>query len=230
MATSGILCTLPSDPELDGVFPQLSPTRLSAAQEIRFYRGDSFRIGVQLQDDRDPPSGVSLVGALIRFSAKQGFGKYVQPQIIGNDAAMVRKTSRDENQIKVVDEANGRFLIFIDQTDTYDHPVVQAVWDIEITIPDPERPSVDIDVTVQSGVDVLMPFSPADAFPTWVARGHLVSVQGKTAMVVRRIDDRHVQVDSTDWTTEAQTCATLSRTYTRTVAAGPWICAPDVSL
>lgn len=230
MATPGILCVLPRDPTVDATFPMLSATRLPHTQEIRLFRGDSFRIGVRLQDDADPPNTVSLAGALIRFSVKQGFGSYVQPQLVGNDAAMIRKASTDPNQIVIKNEASGLFQIYIDESDTYDHPVVPAVWDIEITRPDPERAPVSRGVTVVSGMSAISPFDPRDTFPSSISRGHLVSLQGRLVRVVRRISDRHVEVDGTDWTTEPNATAVFTPTLTRTVASGDWICAPDVSL
>ena len=95
----GILGVVPSNKEVKAVFPSLSATVIPHSQEIKFRRGDSFDIDVQVQNDQDPPSKVDISRSVVRFGAKQGFGPPGGPNI-GNEGAQILKQSYDSHKSK----------------------------------------------------------------------------------------------------------------------------------
>ena len=229
----GVLGSWASDPEVIGVFPELSATVITHAQEIKFYRGDSFNIGLQLQNDSDPPSAVDLGVSVVRFAAKQGYGlTNSKGVLVGNSGALILKRSYDPREIEIPLGTGGQAVIKIKKRDTLDHPLVPFVWDLEVTKAIEEVPSTGT-VTVTAGSDTIMgtgaSFGDLDL-------GDIIEVQGKRVLILDRIDDQNIQVDYSDWTSETinaagPDCIDGYCTYvgrTRTVAFGPWTAVGDV--
>lgn len=228
----GILGTWSSDPEVIGVFPQLSATVNSHSQEIRFFRGDSFNIGLQLQNDADPPSKVDLGVSVVRFAAKQGYGITTSSTFVGNEGAIILKRSYDPAEIEVPFGTDGRAIIKIGKRDTMDHPLVPFVWDLEVTKAI-ESLMVVGSVTVTEGSDIVM---GTGADFSGVDMGDIFEAQGKRVLILDKLDDQTLQVDFQGWTSESLAsgadctnggyCLYVGRT--RTVAFGPWTALGDV--
>ena len=83
------------------MFPALSATVIPHAQEVRFRRGDAFAIDVQFQDDYDPPNGVDISRSVVKFGAKQGFGKFQASNdfIVGNLHPGLRCGTREAEMV-----------------------------------------------------------------------------------------------------------------------------------
>jgi len=223
----GILGVVPSPREVIAVFPELSPTVQPHAQEVRFHRGDSFDIDVQVQNDVDPPSSVSIANSVLRFAARIGHG-YVPPNLIsvGNEGAQIIKRSYNPSEIEVVDETNGKATIHIKKTDTYDHPLTKMVWDLEVTRGVEHISGMTGTVKVLQGDAIIMGNALVN-FPEDLQMGDIIHVQGRYVLILQRIDNRTLKTDFTGWTSEQGLTYNLYRGQSTTVASGHWTCLGD---
>jgi len=226
----GVLGTLPSNKEVIGVYPTLSSTLIPYQQDLRFFRGDSFDIAVQIQDDQDPPSNVSISRAVMRFAAKLGVGNLPSRNdlTIRNEGATIVKKSYLMREIEYTDEANGRALIHIKRADTREHPMgAYFVWDLELTVPTMHLEGQPGTVTVSAG-DAVILGNGTDFLAAEIEPGDIIHAQERHILIEDVIDARALRVDFTGWTSEVRIPYNLYRGSTRTVAAGQWLCIGDV--
>lgn len=223
---AGILGTVPSNPKVIAVFPALSATIIPFAQEIRFRRGDSFDIDVQVQNDQDPPSRVDISRGVLRFAAKLGYGT-TPTGTIRNEGAQIIKRSYLASQIEFINETRGTARIKIKKSDTVEHPLNQLVWDLELTVPVEHLAGQPGTLILQSNMDVIQgvgtDFEAAD-----VSLGDILHVQGKHVMILQRLSSTALKVDFSGWTTESGAEYNLYRGASKTIAGGPWMCLGDV--
>jgi len=217
--------------EVKAVFPSLSATVIPHAQEIRFRRGDSFDLDVQVQDDRDPPNAVDISRSVVKFGAKQGFGKYQVPNdvIVGNEGLQILKQSYVTTEIEMVDETNGKCRIRIKKADTHDHPLVPMVWDVEIILPVEHLDNQPGTVIVQAGDPVVQGVS-TDFEGAGIGLGDIIHVEGRHVMVVSVDGPMALKTDFTGWTGGSGLDYNLYRGASRVIASGPWTCLGDVVL
>lgn len=236
----GILATWPSNPEIIGVFPELSATVIPHAQEIRLRRGDALDIEVQVQDDLDPPNGFGLSGAVMRWAAKQGFGETERRGVVvTNDAASIIKRSHDPSEIDFTRDTNGQAIIHLRREDTLELPLSPSIWDLEVTKAVEEitvPPGSTIRLVTGSAVVFANNFSWKDLM---VMSGDIFFAQGKRVLVLKRLSELTIEVDHSAWTNEAAIPAEapgcdpefcLFRGLTKTVASGPFTVEGDVVL
>ena len=237
----GVLGVVSSDPEVIAVYPSLSSTVLPHSQEIRLFRGDSCDLAVQIQDDGDPANTVMISNTILRFAAKQGHGgvpsSLRNKVILGNEAALILKTSYDPEQIEVTNETTGRALIHLLREDTHLLPVGTAAWDLEIT---KATDSIDLpsgQVLFSGNSDVVMSITPAlDWTALRLRPGDIFCAQGMTVLILEILSSQHMRVDWSGWTpgtvaTEASPCldtVCIYRGSTKTVAYGTLVILGDV--
>jgi hypothetical protein len=211
------------------VFPSLSATVIPHAQEIVFKRGDSFDIDVQVQDDQDPPSNVSIAYGVLRFAAKQGYsGITSSPGVtIGNEGAQILKRTYDPAEIEIIDAANGKARIHIKKADTINHPVVPLFWDIEATLPIEHLANQPGTVTVQAGDPMVMGVG-TDFEAAGVGLGDIIHVEGRYVMILEVPHPGAMKVDFTGWDGGAGLTYNLYRGMSRTIASGDWTCLGDI--
>lgn len=233
---TGVLGVLMSDPEVTAVYPELSATIQPHSQEIRFYRGDDLDLPVQVQNDGDPPDAVDITDSVMRFVAKQGFG--LSPKsaplstTLGNDFALVVKTSSDPDQIEM-DPSRGRAIVHLRREDTFDLPLVPAVWDLELI-----RPRAEISlpessmVQVSAGNDMVFGLSGIDWTALKIRRGDLIKLQGRVVPVIEVISQVHLRVQFSNWTPAyiPRNQVVLRRGQTKTIAFGAFIVMGDVTM
>lgn len=227
----GILGVVPSAVEVKAVFPALSATVIPHAQEIRFRRGDSFSIDVQVQDDQDPPNAVDISRSVVKFGAKQGFGKYQVSNdvIVGNEGLQILKQSYLPAEIEMVDETNGQCRIHIKKADTHDHPLVPMVWDVEIILPTEHLDGQPGTVIVQDGDPVVQGVG-TDFEAAGIGLGDIIHIEGRHVMVVEVTGPMSLTTDFTGWSGGSGLDYNLYRGASRVVASGPWMCLGDVVL
>lgn len=227
----GILGTVPRDLEVKAVFPALSATVIPHAQEIRFRRGDSFSIDVQFQDDYDPPNSVDISRSIVKFGAKQGFGKFQASNdfIVGNEGLQILKQSYLTSEVELIDETNGQARIHIKKSDTYDHPLVPMMWDIEIIRPVEHLDGLAGTVITQNG-DPVIQGTGTDFEATGLGLGDIIHVEGRHVMIVSIDGPTALQTDFTDWSGGSGLEYNLYRSSSRVTASGPWTCLGDVVL
>ena len=221
------------------MFPSLSATAIPHDREIRFRRGDSLDIPVQIQDDGDPPEYEPIGGGVLRWAAKIGYGVTEREGVVvGNDGALILKRSYDPKEIEFTQSASGRAIIHVRRADTMNLPLVPAVWDLELT----KSASV---IDVPSGATVqLVKGSPSvlanglDFRAMEVMPGDLFAAQGYTVLVTKVTSPIHMEVDFTDWETGSvpasapgsapEFCMFVGKV--KTVASGPFVVEGDVIL
>lgn len=236
----GILGTWPSNPEIIGVFPELSATIVPHSQEIRLRRGDAVDIEIQVQDDLDPPNGFGLSGAVMRWAAKKGFGETERPGVVvTNDGASIIKRSHDPLEIDFTRDTNGQAILHLRREDTFELPLSPSIWDLEVTKAVEEiTPTAGSTVRLTKGSAVVFAngFSWKDLM---IMGGDIFFAQGKRVLVLKRLSDITIEVDHSDWENEAAIPAEapgcdpefcLFRGMTKTVAAGPFVVEGDVVL
>lgn len=229
-ATVGILGVVPSAVEVIGVFPALSATVLPHEQEIKFRRGDSFDIDVQVQDDRDPPSRVDISRSVLRFGAKQGYGlTYNNGPLVGNEGLQIMKTSALPAEIEFIDETSGRARIKIRKSDTYEHPLGLMNWDIELTKAVEHITPAPGKLLVVNGQRVVQGIG-TDFIAAGVGHGDILHADGKHLMILSVTSATSMTVDYTEWTTGELAEYNLYRGQSKTIASGPWNCVGDVIL
>lgn len=225
----GILGVCPSSNlEVKAVFPALSATVLPHAQEIVFRRGDSFDIDIQVQDDQDPPSTVSIAYGILRFAAKQGYYSMTSTQrTIGNEGAQILKRTYKPTEIEILDSANGKARIHIKKSDTISHPLVPLVWDIETTLPIKHLSNQPGTVTVQKGDPMVMGIG-TDFEVAGIGLGDIIHVEGRYVMVLEVPHPQALKADFVDWTGGSGLTYNLYMGSSRTIASGAWTCLGDV--
>jgi hypothetical protein len=228
-ASAGILGVVPSAVEVTGVFPALSATVLPHKQEIKFRRGDSFDIDVQVQDDRDPPSLVDISMSVLRFGAKQGYGMTWDQEtlVVGNEGLQVFKTSALPAEIEMVNETSGRARIKIRKSDTYQHPLGVMNWDLELTKAVEHITPVAGSLLVVNGQRLVQGIG-TDFVAAGVGLGDLLHVNGKYLMILSVTSPTVMTVDFTDWVTGPIDDYNLYHGHSKTIASGPWNCVGDV--
>lgn len=232
----GVLGVVTSEPEVVAVFPQLSSTILPHSQEIRFYRGDSIDIGVQVQDDRDPADPVNLDHSVMRFSAKQRHGGMPTTlkvkTVIGNETSLVSKSSYSPSEIEIVSAQRGRAVIHLDRDDTHLLPSEPALWDIELTRPAAEITLPHARVLFVPGDNVVLSMDPA---LDWVALGlrpgDIFRAQDRTVLVRAVLGIQHLQLDWSDWAPGQWDTLPMRawRGRTKTVAFGSFVALGDIT-
>jgi len=227
----GILGVVPSTQEVNAVFPSLSATILPHSQEIKFRRGDSFSIDVQIQDDQDPPNNIDINRSIIKFGAKQGFGKFQvsNDYIVGNEGLQILKQSYLASQVEFTNESNGQCRIHIKKSDTYEHPLVPMVWDIELI-----RPTQHIDdqpgtIITQNGDPVIQGVG-TDFENAGIELGDIIHAEGRHVMVVAVTGPTSLTTDFINWTGGSGLTYNLYFGASRVIASGPWTCLGDVVL
>lgn len=228
----GILGVVPKNLEVKAVFPSLSATVIPHSQEIKFRRGDSFNIDVQIQDDSDPPYKVDISRAILKFGAKQGYGVYpgsgTRP-IVGNENLQILKQSYDTSQISLIDATNGKARIYIKKPDTYEHPMVPLLWDLEVILPFEHLSNQPGTVITQSG-DPVIQGTGTDFQAAGIGLGDVIHVEDKHVMVTEVTGPTTITVDYTNWSGGIGLDYNLYFGASRVVASGPWTCLGDVVL
>jgi hypothetical protein len=226
----GILGVFPIEPEIIGVFPELSATFHPHGQDIRFHRGDSFDIPIRIQDDQDPPDPKMLMNAVIRWAAKQNKASESIPPSDVN--LLIRKSSYDASEIEIVDETNGKALLKICREDTANLPQSVACWDLEVTLPKEE-------VAVPDGAYAnLVTQSPtltivgANMTSLGLKAGDIIATFGSTqrrVLITQVLSPSQVMTDFTGWSSETNVEFCVFRASTRTVASGRFEALLDVA-
>jgi len=225
----GILGVLPSTQEVKAVFPALSSTVIPHAQEIKFRRGDSFDIDIQIQDDRDPPSEVDASNSVLRFGAKPGYGQYnvSTPSLVyGNDGLQIYKRSYDELEIEQVNPSNGQFKIHIKKSDTVEHPAIPMVWDLELTIPTSQL-SAPGTVIVQNGDPIIQGIG-TNFGDDGLTAGDIIVIEGRRIMIDTVHSETSIETDFTGWSGGTGLSYELYVSQSRVIASGHWTCLADV--
>jgi hypothetical protein len=227
----GILGVIPSATEVKAVFPSLSATVIPHAQEIRFRRGDSFSLDVQVQDDNDPPNAVDISRAVVKFGAKQGFGKYQANNsvIVGNEGLQILKQSYVTAEVEMIDATNGRCRIHIKKADTHDHPLVPMFWDVEVILPTQHLDGQPGTVIVQAGDPVVQGVG-TDFETAGVALGDIIHIEDRHIMIAEVTGPTILKTDFTGWTGGSGLDYNLYLGASRVVASGAWTCLGDVVL
>lgn len=207
------------------MFPTISSTIIPHMQQIKFHRGDSFDIKVQIQDDGDPASVVGVYGAVLRFASKLGYGTPQNGPFVGNEGAFITKRSYTSDQIEMVNPSQGRVIIKIQRGDTIDHPLIPMVWDLEITVPVGEIPALGKVITVPGDFIV---HGIATGFDG-VVPGDIITVEGIDVMVMENLSSA-LRTDFDGWRGGIAIPYSLHRGNTRTVASGNWTCVGDVMI
>jgi len=230
-ASVGILGVVPSAVEVIGVFPALSATVIPHRQEIKFRRGDSFDIDVQVQDDRDPPGIVSIDRSILRFGAKQGYGTTFNASelVVGNEGLQIYKSSALPAEIEFVNETSGRARIKIRKSDTYQHPLGLMNWDLELTKAVEHIAEAPGTVTVVAGQRVVQG-TGTDFVAAGVGLGDIIHINNQHYMILSVLSPTSMTVDFTGWTTASGLDYNLYRGQSKTIASGPWNCVGDVVL
>jgi len=227
-ASVGILGVVPSPVEVIGVFPSLSATIIPHQQEIKFRRGDSFDIDIQVQNDQDPPSRVDISRSILRFGAKQGFGcTWNNDLVVGNEGLQIMKTSALASEIEFVNETSGQARIKIRKTDTVRHPLGRMNWDIELTKAVEHIQGTSGTIMVVAGQQLIQGVG-TDFLAAGIGLGDIIHIQGKYIMILEVLSSSAMKVDFTDWTTETGLDYNLYRGQSKTIASGPWVCIGDV--
>jgi hypothetical protein len=224
-AVSGILGVVPSPVKVRGVFPALSATVIPHSQEVRFYRGDSFDLDVQVQDDYDPPNRVDISRSVMRFAAKLGFGNVPYGSTIGNVGAQILKKSYLASEIEYVNEVNGQARIKIKKRNTLDHPTIPMVWDIELTSPVEHLTTVGT-VRTSAGDPIITGSNDTDF--SVVDLGDIIHVEGKHVLILDVLDEHTIKTDFDGWAGGLGQDYNLYRASSKTIAGGPWTCLGDV--
>ena len=228
-ASVGILGVVPSAVEVVGVFPALSATVIPHQQEIKFRRGDSFDIDVQVQDDRDPPRMVDISRSVLRFGAKQGYGTtWDNELVVNNEGLQVMKTSALASEVEFINETSGRARIKIRKSDTVRHPLGRMNWDIELTQAVEHIQGTAGTVMVVDGQQIVQGVGGVDFLAAGVGLGDIIHVQGRYLVILEVLSASSMKVDFTGWTTATGLEYNLYRGHSKTIAAGPWVCIGDV--
>ncbi|MBW2170112.1 MAG: hypothetical protein JRG69_12805 [Deltaproteobacteria bacterium] len=227
-ASAGILGVVPSAVEVIGVFPTLSATVLPHQQEIKFRRGDSFDINIQVQDDRDPPNMVDISRSILRFGAKQGYGTTWDNTLeVGNEGLQILKTSALPAEIEFLNETSGQARIKIRKSDTVRHPLGLMRWDLELTKAVEHIDNQPGTLVVVSGQRIVQGIG-TDFIASGVGLGDILHVDNKYIMILEVTSATSMIVDHTDWTTGSGLEYNLYHGQSKTIASGPWNCVGDV--
>lgn len=225
-AYPGILGVQPTEPEIVGVYPKLSASYHPHRQEIRFFRGDSFDLPVQIQDDNDPADPVSIDGAVLRWAAKQNpHSESIPPTDL---TVFIRKSTYEESEVELTEAVGGRAVIHIRREDTVDLPIVPAWWDLEVTSPREEIP-------LAPGTAVTTTTSPVvtvygfDLTSVDLRRGDILVVGGRRVLVREVLSPSMVETEYDGWESEGGLSLTAFRATTRTVASGPFRVMTDIA-
>jgi hypothetical protein len=229
LGASNVLGTVPSEPEVTAVFPELSSTIIPHQQDILMRRGDSADIAVQIQNDYDPPEEYNATGSVLRWAAKQGFGETESVGItLGNEAAIIMKRSYDPLEIKMVNSAKGQAVIFLRKADTANLSLSPTVWDLEMTKPMEELipPSgSSVRLLANSAIVRANGFSWVDL---GIQAGDLFRTQNLTVVVNRVIGTLDIEADYQNWSSDSMASFQGWRGNAKTVAGGTFRLLGDV--
>ncbi len=227
---TGVLGVVPCDSEVVGVFPQLSSTVIPHEQEIIIRRGDTLNLGVQIQNDDDPPDRVSLLTSVMRFAVRQGPGvprSQLGTNQLANSDALIYKRSYLASEIEFSNGSNGEAIVHVRPSDTRDFPQVPTLWDLELTR------RVDLLTTTGLKANLVMgsPVVQAVSF-NWtdfpIGDGDMIEIQGKLILIVEVLNSVQLLVDFQDWTGATQIDFFLFTGDRKTVASGPMTVVGDV--
>lgn len=229
--TSNVLATVPADPEVIAVFPELSSTVITHSQDIWLRRGDTLDIHVQVQNDEDPAEEYNIGNSILRWAAKQGFGETERRDLIlGNDAALILKRSYNPAEIEFTNSAKGQAIIHLKRADTAGLSSSPTVWDLELA-----KANGGITVPVGATVALLAnsPLVRAVGFQ-WtdlgVVGGDLFQAQGRLVLVNEAIGPNVISVDFRGWTSDPAATFQVWRGNVKTVAGGTFRVLGDVVL
>lgn len=227
--SSNVLATVPSEPEIIAVFPELSSTIITHQQDIRLRRGDTLDIYIQVQNDYDPPEIYNINDCILRWGVKQGFGDTESPGVVvGNEGLLILKKSYNQLEIKLTNPANGQAIVYLNKTDTAELSFSPTVWELEITKPISK-------LIPPSGTSVrLLANSPvirANGF-RWdtlgIQAGHIIETQGRKILVNQVVSYLDIEADFLDWVSEPNAPFQAWRTNVKTVASGTFQVQSDV--
>lgn len=223
------------------MYPELSSTILPHSQEIRLFRGDDLDLAIQTQNDGDPPDRVPISDSVLRWAAKQGFGNSPTSLrnrvIIGNEGALLVKTSYDADEIEVTNDTQGQAILHLRREDTWDLPLGQAVWDLELVRPYAARVLPEASVQLSDGQDIAFAMGGLDWTQVRVRAGDIFQAQGRTVLVREVLSAAHLRLDFAGWTTAViptgapPPCADFVCIYearVKTVAFGAFVVMGDV--
>ena len=228
-STVGIWGVVPSNMEVTGVFPSISATVIPHRQEIKFRRGDSFDIDIQVQNDSDPPSMVDISMGVLRFGAKQGYGTTFDTSqlVVSNEGLQIYKSSSLPSEIEFINETSGQARIKIKKSDTVQHPLGIMNWDLELTKAVEHITPVSGSLLVVEGQNIVQGIN-TDFVADGVDMGDLLHVNGQYLMILSVISATVMTVDFTNWETGQIDEYNLYRAHSKTIASGPWTCIGDV--
>ena len=182
-----------------------------------------------------------LSDSVLRWAAKQGHGNVPSSLrnklVLGNEAALLVKTSADPEQIEIVSESNGQAIVHLTRDDTFLLPAVPALWDLELVKAVEALALPTGNVLFTPGSDTLLSVSPSlDWTKVRLRPGDLVQAQGRTVRVMAIDSAQHLRVEWSDWVaglvpTSAPPCADTVcafRAKTKTVAYGAFVVLGDV--
>lgn len=227
---TGVLGVVPSDPEVVGVFPQLSSTIIPHEQEIRIHRGDSYDIGIQVQNDDDPPDRISLLTSAMRFAVRQGPGvprsRLAANQVLNFDA-LILKRSYDQTEIEFSNASQGQAIVHLRPPDTEELPQVPTLWDLELTRRGTMFDTNGLKVNLAMGSTVVQAVG-FDWIALGVGAGDLVEVQGTVVLVNRILNAVQLQTDFAGWATATQIPVLAYTGNKKTIASGPFTSIGDI--
>lgn len=230
----GVLGVVPGEPTVSASeFPDLSATIRPHGQKISVFRGDTIDLAVRFQDDKDPPSPVSLQNAILKFAAKLGYGLPVSPVGgLGNEAALVVKASYWPDQIEIrTPVTEGRAIVYLSRQDTWSLPPGQLLWDLELARPMEEVAPPGV-ATLTLAANGIANFTGLNLLTLGIRQGYrLTIVIGAStyyALIADVISSTSARLDRTDLPAVIASSFTFHRATIKTVASGLFIVYGDV--
>jgi hypothetical protein len=223
---SNVLATVPSEPEVIAVFPELSSTVITYQQDIRLRRGDTLDIHVQVQNDEDPPEEYPIGDSVLRFGVKQGYGDTESDGVVlGNEAALILKRSYDPAEIKI----NGsQAIVYLKKADTAGLSFSPVVWDLEMTKPVGEL-LPPAGATVMLMANSAMVRAVGFEWPDiGIQVGDLFKAQGHLVVVNRLVGRLDIEVDYQNWASDSAAAFQAWRANVKTIAGGTFRLFGDV--
>jgi hypothetical protein len=219
----GILGAFCRQQEVPAVYPVISTTAQPHRTDIIFRRGESFTVPVTVQDDLDSPQPFDISNCILRFAVKLGSGAIPGSlaATIGLEGAHIVKRNTPDGGIEVTRPGQGNAKIEITMADTANHPLGTGyTWDLElIRILDPITTSGTINVR---NLDSVVTGNGTNLRSASV--GHILLAQDTHAIITEIISDEAMKTENLAWTTSRREAYSISRSESRIVASGRWIC------
>jgi len=122
-------------------------------------------------------------------------------------------------------------VIHIEREETLSLPLAFAAWDLEATIPTTQLAVPPAATAVlMAGSDTVIAGSGTNWETIGARAGCLITLQGRTVLVLERLSPAHLRVDFSGWVTAVFVSFSLSRSVTKTLASGPFLVEGDVVL